>query len=78
MNTKGQQLAPNGKEPLKKVEEGLKKRHFTVYDQVQNSSQISLKYHAKIGLKERLNTKGKEKTSNSKRSWIKHEKELKI
>ena len=70
-------MASNKGEPFNKVEEGLKKRHFTVYDQVQNSSQIRLKYHAKIGLKEGLSTKGEEKTSNSKKSLIKHEEEFK-
>ena len=75
---KGQHLAPNSEDPFNKVEEGLKKRHITVYDQVQNSSKISLKYHAKIGLKESLNTMEEEETSNSKRSPIKNDKELKI
>ena len=73
-----QLLFSNKGEPFNNVEGGLKKRHFKVYDQVQNSSQIRLKYHAKIGLKERLNTKGEEKTSNSKKSLIKHEEDLKI
>ena len=75
---KRQQLAPNGQEPFNKVEEGLKKRYFTVYDQVQNSSKINLKYYAKIGLKESLNTKGEEETSNRKRPLIKHGENLKI
>ena len=51
LNTKGQKLAPNGKEPFNKVEEGLKKTNFTVYGKVQNTLQVSLKYYRKIGLK---------------------------
>ena len=31
LNTKGQKLVPNGKEPFNKFEEGLKTRKFTVY-----------------------------------------------
>ena len=75
---KGKKLASKSEEPFNKVEEGLKILPFTVYDQVQNSSKISLKYHAKKGLKESLNTKGEEETSNRERPLIKHGYELKI
>ena len=50
---KGQKLAPNGKEPFNKVEERLKKRHFTVYVKSQICSQVRLQYDAKMALKER-------------------------
>ncbi len=57
LNTKGQQLAPNGKEPFNKVEEGLKKRYFTVYGRAQNSAQVSLKYYARNRPKRRFKHK---------------------
>ena len=31
LNTKGQKIAPKGKEPFNKVEEGIKKWHFIDY-----------------------------------------------
>ena len=37
----------NSEDPFNNVEEGLKKRLFTVYDQAQKSLKIGLKYYAR-------------------------------
>ena len=37
LDTKGQQLAQNCKEPFNKVEEGLKTRGFTVYGKIKTA-----------------------------------------
>ena len=44
---KGQKLAPNGKEPFNKVEEGLKKWHFTVYIKSRKWIKVRLNQHAR-------------------------------
>ena len=41
-------MASNRGDPFNNVEEGLKNSYFTVYGEVQNNSQIGLKYYAKI------------------------------
>ena len=39
--------ASNSEEPFNNVEEELKKSHFSVYNQAQNSSKIGPKYYAR-------------------------------
>ena len=40
-------MATNSEEPFNNVEEGLKKRYFTVWLKAQKCSKIVLIYHAK-------------------------------
>ena len=54
---KGQQLSSNGQDPFKKVEEGLKTRHFTVYNKSRICSQVRPKYDAKMGLQREIGDK---------------------
>ena len=51
-------MTPNRNKTLTKLEEDVKKRLFLVYNKPQKSSQVRLKYDAKIALKERLNKQG--------------------